>query len=128
MIVADGSALVFAVADTTERGARVRSRLADGAIAPHLVDAEVGQAIRGLVRRRLLEPAAAERSLMAAEHLVLDRYPHPALRPQAWELRDNISFYDGLYVSLAERAGLTLLTADARLAAAPRVRCEISLV
>lgn len=128
MIVADGSALVVAVADTTERGQRVRSQLAEGAIAPHLVDAEVGQAIRGLVRRGLLDTEAALRSLQAAEHLVLERFPHPPLRPRAWELRDNVSFYDGLYVALAERTGLVLLSADARLRAAPGPRCVVELV
>jgi hypothetical protein len=64
MIVADGFALVIAVADTTERGDRVRSWLAEGAIAPHLVDAEVGQAICGLVppwkRRLLLDRSRAD--------------------------------------------------------------------
>jgi predicted nucleic acid-binding protein len=128
MIVADGSALVLAVADTTERGQRVRSRIADGAIAPHLVDAEVGQAVRGLVRRGLLDPEAALRSLRAAEHLVLDRFPHPPLRPRAWQLRDNVSFYDGLYVALAERTGLALLTADVKLSAAPGPLCLLELV
>jgi predicted nucleic acid-binding protein len=128
MIVADGSALVIAVADTTERGDRVRSWLAEGAIAPHLVDAEVGQAIRGLVRRRLLDTDAALRSLRAAEHLVLDRFPHPPLRPRAWELRDNVSFYDGLYVALAERTGLNLLTADVKLSGATGPRCLVELV
>ena len=82
MIVVDGSALVIAVADTTERGERVRSRLADGAIAPHLVDAEVGQSLRGLVARGLLDASMAVRSLWAAERLVLERFPHPPLRPR----------------------------------------------
>lgn len=128
MIVVDGSALVLAVADTSERGEQVRSRVAEGAIAPHLIDAEVGQAVRGLVRRGLLDAEAAVRSLRAAEHLVLDRFPHPPLRPRAWELRENVSFYDGLYVALAERTGLGLLTADVKLSAAPGARCVVELV
>jgi predicted nucleic acid-binding protein len=128
MIVADGSALVIAVADTTARGQRARARLADGAIAPHLVDAEVGQAVRGLVHRGLLDADAAVRSLRAAEHLVLDRFPHPPLRPRAWELRDNVSFYDGLYVALSERTDLALLTADVELSEAPGPRCVVELV
>lgn len=128
MIVIDGSALVVGVADTTERGSRVRSRLEDGAVAPHLVDAEVGQAVRGLVLRGLLDEAAATRSLVAAENLVVDRFRHPPLRPRAWQLRDNVSFYDGLYVALAEAADLPLITADAKLAKARGPRCPIELV
>jgi hypothetical protein len=38
----DGSALVFAVADASERSERLRARLADGAIAP-----EHSQAVSG---------------------------------------------------------------------------------
>jgi predicted nucleic acid-binding protein len=128
VIVADGSALVIAVSDTTARGERVRGRLTDGAIAPHLVDAEVGQALRGLVRRGRLDADAAQRSLRAAEQLVVERYPHPPLGARSWELRENVSYYDGLYVALAERTALPLLTADAKLCAAPGPRCECELV
>jgi predicted nucleic acid-binding protein len=128
MIVIDGSALVIGVADTTERGDDVRSRLRDGAVAPHLVDAEAGQAIRGLVLRGLLDDDAATRSLAAAERLVAERYPHPPLRRRAWQLKDNVSYYDGLYVALAESAGLPLVTADAKLAKARGPRCTIEVV
>ena len=128
MIVIDGSALVVAVVDTTERGDRVRVRLADGAVAPHLVDAETGQAVRGLVLRGLLDADAGERSVAAAEALVLERYPHPPLRRRAWELRANVSFYDGLYVALAEATDQPLVTADAKLAAAYGPRCPIEMI
>jgi predicted nucleic acid-binding protein len=128
MVVIDGSALVVAVADTTDRGAQVRARLADGAAAPHLVDAEVGQAVRGLVLRGLLDPGDAETSLAAAELLVVERYPHHPLRRRAWELRDDVSFYDGLYVALAETVERPLLTADRKLAAAHGPRCPVDTV
>jgi predicted nucleic acid-binding protein len=128
VIVIDGSALVIGVTDTTERGDGVRSRLRDGAVAPHVVDAEAGQAIRGLVLRGLLDDDAAARSLAAAERLVVERYPHPPLGSRAWQLKDNVSYYDGLYVALAEEAGLPLVTADARLAKARGPRCSIELV
>jgi len=127
VIVIDGSALVVAVVDTTARGESVRARLAGGAAAPHLVDAEVGQAVRGLVLRGLLDAAAAARSASWAESLVTDRYPHPGLRPRAWQLRHNVSFYDGLYVALAEATGHPLVTADAKLAAAHGPRCTVDL-
>jgi predicted nucleic acid-binding protein len=127
-VVVDGSALAVAVTDTTARGDRVRAQLDDGAVAPHLVDAEVGQAIRGLVLRGLLDAEAAERSLAAAEQLVAERFPHPPLRGRAWQLRSNVSFYDGLYVALAETVRLPLLTADAKLVGAHGPRCQLELV
>jgi predicted nucleic acid-binding protein len=128
VVVIDGSALVVAVTDTTPRGAVARVHLVQGASAPHLVDAEVGQGIRGLVLRGLLTDEQAQRSLAAAEQLVTDRYPHSPLHPRAWELRNNVSYYDALYVSLAERAGVPLVTADVKLANANGPRCQIELV
>ena len=128
MIAVDSSALVLAVTDTTERGAMIRTRLHDGAAAPHLVDAEVGQAIRGLVLRAVLQTNAAERSLTAAFDLVTERYAHGALRRRAWQLRAQVSYYDGLYVALAEAAALPLVTADRRLTRASGPRCHFELV
>lgn len=128
MIVIDGSALALAVADTSSRGEAVRRLLLGGSAAPHLVDAEVGQAVRGLVLRGRLSSTDAVRSLTRAEELVSDRYAHPPLRPRAWELRDNVSFYDGLYVALAEVLGVALVTADAKLGRAQGPRCSIDCV
>jgi predicted nucleic acid-binding protein len=99
-----------------------------GAIAPHLVDAELGQALRGLVLRRLLTAVQAERRLRLGESLVAERFPHPPLRHRAWQLRKNVTFYDGLYVALAEARALPLVTADAKLARAHGPRCTAEVV
>jgi predicted nucleic acid-binding protein len=128
MIVIDGSALVLAVVDTTERGQDVRARLADGAIAPHLVDAEVGQAVRGLVLRGVIDAPTGERSLRIAGELVVERWEHEPLRRRAWALRDNVSFYDALYVTVAELTDLPLVTADAKLGLAQGPRASIEVV
>jgi predicted nucleic acid-binding protein len=115
-VVADASALVVAVTEAGERGQRARDALSGGASAPHLVDAEVGQALRGLVLRGVLEPEPAWRSLGYAGGLVQQRFAHPALFRLAWSLRSNVGFYDGLYAAVARLLGLPLVTADARLA------------
>ncbi|CAN5845240.1 type II toxin-antitoxin system ribonuclease VapC1 [soil metagenome] len=128
MIVIDGSALVIGVADTTSRGRHVRSMLGDDAVAPHLVDAEVGQAVRGLVIRGALDAEEAARSMLAAQALVTERFPHVPLVGRAWSLRDNLSFYDALYVALAELLRVPLVTADARLAGAHGPNCDIELI
>ncbi len=101
MIVADGSAIVTAATDPTERGSRIRARLArEGPVAaPHLVDAEIGQGIRGLALRGVITLTDAERSRASAELLVTARFAHRPYGARAWELRDNVSFYDGLYVA-----------------------------
>jgi predicted nucleic acid-binding protein len=128
VIVIDGSALVVAVADTSERGWAIQERLAEGAAAPHLIDAEVGQALRNLVLRGALDPHAAYESLIAADALVTERHPIPELWPRAWQVRHNVSFYDALYVALAEATGLPLVTADARIARADGPRCRVEVV
>ena len=46
----------------------------------------------------------------------------------AWTLRNNVTYYDALYVALAARLGYPLLTADARLARAPGLPCAVELI
>lgn len=130
MIVADGSAVILAVADATSRGRDVRARFqTDGPVAaPHLIDAEVGQGLRGLLLRRAIQSEGAELLLVDAFGLVRRRYAHRDLANRAWELRDNVTFYDGLYVALAEHLGTPLLTTDRKLSNATGPRCAIELV
>lgn len=84
--------------------------------APHLIDAEVGHALRRKVRLGQMEAEAAEAALWELDDLPLRRVEHENLVPVAWDLRDNFTFYDGLYVALALMLGETLLTFDARMA------------
>jgi predicted nucleic acid-binding protein len=78
--------------------------------------------------RGKLADGDAWKSLRRAHMLVKRRYGHRELSPRAWDLRHNVSFYDGLYVALAEQLGSTLLTVDSRLAVATGPRCDIELV
>lgn len=84
--------------------------------APHLVDAEIGQALRRSVRLGQLTAEAAGRALWEVDDLPLERVEHELLVHVAWGLRDNFTFYDGLYVALALMLDEPLLTFDARLA------------
>lgn len=86
--------------------------------APHLIDAEVGQALRRRVAARKLRDDHASVALSRLVGLPLRRIAHTDLLGRAWDLRHNFSFYDGLYVALAERLQMPLLTLDARLAKA----------
>jgi predicted nucleic acid-binding protein len=96
--------------------------------APFLVDAEVGHALRGEVRAGQISARAARAALGDLLEMRLQRVSHHLLAERAWELRENVSFYDGLYVALAEALEAPLLTLDARLAKAPGLRAEIELV
>jgi len=88
--------------------------------APHLIDAEVGQALRREVASGRLGGDAAGEALLDLGRMPLRRIDHVGLLHRAWELRHNVSFYDSLYVALAELLEAPLLTLDRRLARAAR--------
>ena len=58
----------------------------------------------------------------------INRHAHDPLLARCWELRENVTPYDASYVALAEALRVPLLTADARLANAPGIRCEVELL
>ena len=125
MLVIDASALVEALL----MNGPVRLRVANSnPQAPELIDAEVLSLLRRLVLANTLAESNALQALNAAARLGLRRYPSRALWPRAWELRTNLTAYDALYVALAEQLDAPLLTANARLARAPGLRCSIEIV
>lgn len=75
-----------------------------------------------------LDARRAELALVDLMDLPLERAPHRPLLPRCWELRQNLTPYDASYVALAEALEAVLITADARLAAAPGIRCEVSVL
>ena len=105
------------------------SRLGDNLLAaPHLIDAEVGSALRRKVLAGALEPAQAEALLNDLTEADVLRYPHEPLVVRAWELRDNLSFYDALYVALAEMLDAPLVTVDSKLAGAPGIQAVVQFL
>lgn len=97
--------------------------------APHLIDAEVGNVLRRHERASLITAAEAVAALRAARVLVNHRYPHTgALGDLAWAYRGHLSYYDALYVALAVRLAVPLITCDAKLANAPGLGCAVELV
>jgi predicted nucleic acid-binding protein len=96
--------------------------------APALVDAEIGSALRRQVRAKELSPKRAGVAFDDLHAMRLQRVPLGALSDRAWALRDNITYYDALYVALAEEAGSPLLTCDGRLAKAKGLRTEVELI
>ena len=67
---------------------------------------------------------------VALSHLIdfpIRRYPHAFLLPRAWELRNSLTAYDAVYVTLAEAFDAPLLTRDRRLATAARRHIRIEL-
>jgi predicted nucleic acid-binding protein len=96
--------------------------------APELLDLEVVQALRRLVREGTLSASRAEAGIEDLLDLRITRYPHSLLLPRIWQLRHNLSAYDAAYVVLAEKLGATLLTRDAKLASASGHAATIEVV
>lgn len=129
MIVVDASILVTALADDGDDGDRVRDRLrSERLAAPHLIDIEVASAWRRLAAAGDLDERRAQLAFDDLRAFRIERAPHGPLLSRCWELRTNLTVYDAAYVALAELLDVMLLTADARIDAAPGVRCSIELM
>lgn len=130
MIVLDASAVVELLV-RSPAGVVVERRLAREPRplhAPHLLDAEVAHALRRVVASGSLRASSGRTALQVLPMLPIRRHGHLLLLERVWALRDNVTAYDAMYVALAERLGATLLTRDARLAAAPGVRAAVEVV
>ena len=121
MIVLDASAAVEWLLHTAA-GQSIESLIYSGREslhAPHLIDLEVAQVLRRLVREGTIPGTRADEAVQDLLDLRITRYPHFVLFPRIWQLRHNLSAYDAAYVVLAEKLGAPLVTRDRRLAAAP---------
>jgi predicted nucleic acid-binding protein len=129
VIVLDASAAIDWLLQTAA-GQQIENRIysrAETLHAPHLLDLEVTQVLRRLVRERAVSVQRADFVVQDLLNLRLIRYPHDIFLPQIWRLRDNLSAYDAAYVALAGKLGAALLTRDARLAAAAGVAVKVEV-
>lgn len=119
MFVLDASATVDLLL-RNRRGADVQSLLGQGSLwsVAHL-DAEVFSALARLQRDGQLTAGQVDVRLELLGDLALVRLPiTSSLMRAAWQLRDNVTARDALYVEAARSLGARLLTTDQRLARA----------
>lgn len=132
MIVAAASAaiLLFTDQDTDPRVESARQvLLADPAwIVPEHWHTEMFSAIRGLWLGKKLGDGQAERATKALAQMTVGTTSTAPLLPRMWELRSSLSAYDAAYVAAAESHGMTLVTADARIARSGAARCDIHVI
>ena len=130
MIVVDASAITELLLQT-ELGGRVERRLYrrdDDLHAPHLIDVEVISALRRLVQRGELVAARAEEAVEDLSLLRIIRHSHLDLATRVWELRQNFTPYDAVYLALAEALDCSVVTCDGPFGAAPGHSARIEVI
>ncbi|TWE29949.1 type II toxin-antitoxin system VapC family toxin [Prauserella muralis] len=118
LVVVDASVLVDLFAGT-DYAAPARKRLANTVLhAPAHLDAEVLSALGRLQRAGNLTAADVEAALAALTAIPVTRHPVAELAQGAWARRADLRLADALYIELAARLRVRVLTTDHRLARA----------
>ncbi|MGE3844200.1 MAG: type II toxin-antitoxin system VapC family toxin [Vicinamibacterales bacterium] len=118
----------------TPKGAEIEARIfrepgeSPRLYAPHLLDVEVVQVLRRHVAKGLVSEARGQTALDDFLQMPLLRYPHDVLLPRVWELRQNLTAYDAVYVALAEALDMPLVTCDAHIAGTPGHRARVDVI
>jgi predicted nucleic acid-binding protein len=130
LIVIDASALLELLLGT-DRAEQIEARALaseERLHAPHLLDIEVAQALRRLVKLKDLNPLRARQALDDYSALVIQRYAHGELLQRIWQLRNSVSAYDGAYVALSEALDAPLLTCDVKLGRSHGHQAKIEVI
>jgi len=119
VIVVDASALIEALLrpEAAESLARRLYAPRQTLHAPHLIDAEVAQVVRRYTMSGAIDHERGGAAIKDLADFPIRRYPHGFLLSRVWDLRNNLSANDAIYVALAEALDAPLLTRDQRLAA-----------
>ncbi len=126
----DASVVLVSLLSAGGAGARARERLRldTDLHAPHLLDVEVTAALRRRVRLGQTDVGLATEALTDLGELAALRWDHQPLLRRAWELRQNLTAYDAVYVALAEALAAPLVTTDVRLSRAPGLGCPVEVL
>jgi len=117
-VIVDASAMVDLLVGSPVSAA-VHERLhARELHAPAHFDAEVLSALGRLHRAGHLSDRQAKTRLDRLTAAPVDRHRLPPLLTGAWRLRHNLRLVDALYVELANRLDVPIVTTDAGMAAA----------
>ena len=83
--------------------------------APRLVNYEVGNALWKAVKQKVIDTHEASRKFSQFIKLKLDCVEldeQESLEALTWAMKNDVAYYDSVYVKASEKTGATLLTAD----------------
>ena len=124
-VVVDSSVLVAVLVDTGPRGIWAETVLARGSLhAPELVQVEATNILRRLERANLITTPEANVAQDDLMQLDIELFSFAPFADRIWDLRHNVTSYDGWYVALAEALRLPLATLDERLSKTTVAACE----
>jgi predicted nucleic acid-binding protein len=130
MIVVDASAITELLLQTP-LGTRVEHRVYrtdEDVHAPQVIDVEVLSALQRLNQAGEVTSERAEEAVTDLGLLRLIRHSHVDLLARAWELRQNVTMYDAMYLALAEALDATVVTCDGPFGAAPGHAVSIEVI
>jgi len=124
-IVVDSSVVVAALVDAGAPGAWAERILEqDDVYAPELLRVEATNVLRRLERGRQITRQEANAAFEDLMELDVELHAFEPFSERVWELRRNVTSYDGWYIALAEALDLPLATLDGRLARAEGPTCR----
>lgn len=123
MIVLDASVWLESL-----RSSSVSLEDLEPALVPGHFEAEVLHGLRGLVRGGHMSREQGAFLLEALRRTPFSRVPVDQLVEAAWPIAEAVSGCDALYVALARRESVPLVTTDACLARGAADLCEIRLL
>jgi predicted nucleic acid-binding protein len=119
-LVVDASAVVAGLTDGGPDGLWAEALLAaESLAAPHLMAVEAANILR---RAALAGDISADVASLGYADI-----PYQPCAARVWELRGNVTCYDGWYVAVAELLDAPVATLDGRLANSPGPRCQFLL-
>jgi len=117
--------VVAALVDTGDNGAWAEKILKqDDLYAPELLRVEASNVLRRLERAKKITEQEANAAFEDLMELDVELHAFEAFSERVWDLRHNVTSYDGWYVALAEALDLPLATLDTRLVKAEGPKCR----
>jgi predicted nucleic acid-binding protein len=95
--------------------------------APDLLVFEVLAVVRRDAARGFLDARRARAIVDDLGDLRIELFPSLPLRRRAWDLRENLTIADALFVALAELLGEPLVTKDAGLATGAQAHADVEI-